>query len=238
MSVNNTSAKFPNFTMTIPAEGPVSVPDSYEFVANEALEIDLSQLTFNGWLEFVSGVFIDNTLNTGFLYFTCSGTKQNFYFPPGYSGYVPLFLPNPPKVVVTSSENANVTFQWYNVPVFPLLLPGPGVSAPPTNITEVNSVALTGDFLPVQNEGGTLTEYTFALTGANDTLITAGQALHYFIMQNPIGNADVMINLAGNDATATGLTIIAGGYYESIGGIANDITISGTAAQSVTVFAG
>jgi len=256
--MSGTKPKFPNFTMTIPAEGPISIPDSYEFVANEALEIDLTELTFNGWIEYISGVFIDNTENTGNLYFTCSGTKQNFWFPAGYSGYVPLFLPNPPKVVVTSSANANVTFQWYNVPVFPLLLPGPNVVAPLTavDLQQIAGVALTSENLPVDitwyngaaldstnplpvvENGPTITDYTFALTGASDTLVTAGQAGKYFLLQNPTGNGTVTLNLAGGDASTSGISILAGGSYEAINGIANAITVKGTAAQSVTVFAG
>lgn len=134
-------AKFDQFTMTLPEEGPKCVPDSIDFTANERVEIDLSQLIDNGWLDYISGVYIDNTANDGYITFECGGSNQRFTFPATYSGYVPLFLPNPPKVHITSTENATVKFQWYNVPVFPLLIPGPNTAS----ASDVDIIAVGGD---------------------------------------------------------------------------------------------
>ena len=246
------NARFSNFTMTLPKGGPISVPDSENFLANVASEIDLSQLIDNGWVDFISGVYIDNTQNTGYLTFVCAGTNQRFYFPAKAAGYVPLFLPNSPKVTVTSTEDATVLFQWYNIPVFPLILPGP---TEPGLLTEVdiNSIAgipITGENLPVAidasitlpvsftNTPYDLTDYHIALSGGNDTLLTAGVADHYVIIQNPLANAAVTVNLAGGDSTAEGIVIQPGGSYENDSGIFNAITISGTATQIVQCFAG
>lgn len=148
MTITN---RFQNFTMTLPEKGPMSVPDFWDFSANEKTEIDLTQLTEMGWMEYISGVYIDNTENSGSLVFECSGTNQRFTFPAYYSGYVPLFLPNPPKVFVTSTEAALVRFQWYNVPVFPLLIPGPnaGIATDNVNITAIAGIPLVDPELPV-----------------------------------------------------------------------------------------
>jgi hypothetical protein len=86
--------------------------------------------------------------------------------------------------------------------------------------------------------GPTVTDYSAVLTGASDTIVTAGQAAHYLAIQNPTGNADVTVNIAGGDATTGGIVLVAGGSLTIDFGVANAVTIAGTAAQSVIVFAG
>jgi len=247
MTVSN---RFQNFTMTLPKGGPISVPDSENFVANVATEIDLSQLVANGWLDYISGVYIDNTQNTGYLTFVCAGTQQRFYFPARAAGYVPLFLPNEPKVTVTSTQTCNVLFQWYNVPVFPLILNGPAIPGAATecDIFSVAGNPISGANVPVDIVASiplsftpvkpTLADYHLALSGGSDTLLTAGQGANYFIVQNSLTNAAITLNLAGGNAAAEGIILQPGGTYENINGVTNAVTIRGTATQIVQCFAG
>ena len=138
------------FPMVLPEKGPLAVPDKISFLAGEAQEIDLSQLIANGWLDYVSGVYVDNLNNNGELVLICNGTNQQFTVPGNSSGYFPLLLPNPPKVILTHEDTADVTFQWYNVPVFPMLIQraaGGGTTA--VNITAIDGTPITGPNLPI-----------------------------------------------------------------------------------------
>jgi hypothetical protein len=297
------NARIQNFTMTLPEKGPMSVPDKISFVADIEQEIDLTQLIDNNWLDYISGVYIDNTNNAGGLNFRCNGSNQAFYFPAGYSGYVPLFLPNPPKVFITSLDTADVTFQWYNVPVFPLLIPGPNATTllTPVNIEEVGgnpvttSIPVSGPLtdaelratavpvdgpltdaelratavpvsgpltdaelratavpvdgpltdaelrataVPVELSAPTITNYSGAMTGGSQTILTAGQAENYLLIYNPTGNGTVTVNIAGGDASLSGFPLVAGAQYENTRGIANAVTLIGTNTEIINVFAG
>ena len=241
MTVNS---RFENFSMTLPDKGPISVPDAHDFVANERTEIDLSQLVNNGWLDFISTVFIDNTQNSGHLIFECFGTNQRFPFPARASGYVSLFLPNPPKVFVTSSQSGNVTFQWSNTPVYPLVLTDPtgGDTTSDVNIAQVGGVALGGAFIPVSRIGSTFTDRSIAnLSGISQALMAANAARTILVIQNIAANP-IGVNLLGGVAaigTAGTLTIPAGGSITldnapPVGAI----TIIGTATDDVTAYEG
>lgn len=236
--------RFANFTMTLPDGGPVSVPDKHDFIANERTEVDLSQLISNGWMDFVAGVFIDNTQNTGYLIFECFGTNQRFPFPARASGYIPLFLPNPPKVFVTSSETGSVTFQWHNTPVFPLVLTDPtgGVTTTNANIAQIGGVAVPGSYLPVERIGNTYTDRSNAnLSGVSQSLMAAN-AMRSFLFIQPLGANPIGVNLTGGTAaigTAGTMTIPAGGSLTldnspPVGAI----TIIGTANDDVTAYEG
>lgn len=216
MSAN---ARFQNFTMTLPSGGPVSVPDTWDFTANAETEIDLSELINNGWLDYIGGVYVDNSANTGTLTIKCQGTNQVIPIAAGQCGYVPLFMPSPPKAFVTSSANARVIFQWYNVPVFPIMF---GNSAGGSS----------------GGNGSTISRWSLGFDGTSQEIVPAGFASKYFIIQNPTGNDPIKINLEGGDATVHYFEILAGGSYENINGILNSITVAGTNGQSVDSFAG
>jgi len=239
MSANS---RFQNFTMTLPEKGPMSVPDFWDFAANETTEIDLTQLIENGWLDFISGVYIDNTANPGNLLVECNGTNQRFPFPAYAAGYIPLFLPNPPKIKVTSDAAGSVRFQWYNVPVFPIVLPGPNTPDESIDIIAVGGNPVT-DSLPVsQPIGGAYTDHSIAnLSGASETLMAANPNRKVLIVQNVASNP-MAINLFGNAAainTAGSITLPAGASivldnYPST----SAITIIGTANDDVTAMEG
>ena len=79
---------------------------------------------------------------------------------------------------------------------------------------------------------------TLVLDGTSQTLFNGGDFINYFIIQNPAGNGPIKINLAGGNALARGLVIAGGGSYENNKGCANDVTVSGTATQSIVCFGG
>lgn len=235
-------AKFDVFPMVLPEEGPRTVPDRIDFLANETQEIDLSQLTGNKWLDYVSGVYIDNLGNTGAITLTCSGSNQRVTVPADYAGYFPLLLPNPPKVLLQHTATETVTFQWYNIPVFPLLIPGAshgGGGTANSNIESIGGIPVDGSGnLPVKQVTPILASLSLALSGASETIVTAGQANNYLIIQNPVGNATVTISLSGDDASLGGITLIADSKIELSRGVGNNVTAIGTAADFLIIYAG
>lgn len=233
----SSNARFEVFPMVLPEMGPRSVPDKISFVANQVEELDLTQLIDNGWLDYISGVYVDNFGNSGTITLVCSGTNQRFIIAPDTAGYYPLLLPNSPKVMLTNTASEIVTFQWYNIPVFPIVVKGNVAADSNVNIAEVGGVPIIGA-IPVALAGPTITDYSAALTGGDDELIALGEAAHYLLIVNPTGNATITVNLAGGDASVSGFEILAGGNYECVNGVANAVHISGTAADTVTVFAG
>lgn len=251
MSAN---ARFEVFPMVLPEMGPRSVPDKIEFVANQTEELDLTQLIDNKWLDFISGVYVDNFGNTGTIEMICSGTNQRFVIAPDTAGYYPLLLPNSPKVMLTNTASETVTFQWYNIPVFPVIIKGATVASNTVDIVSVGGVPVVGGALavtgpltdaelrasavPVTFPAPTITDYSAAMAGGDEEIVAAGQADNYFFIYNPIGNATVTINLAGGDASVSGFPLAAGGSYENTKGVSNAIHIDGTALENITVFAG
>jgi hypothetical protein len=205
------------FNMTLPS-APVIVPQSADFRSTNEMEVDLSPLIDKGNIDFISGAFVDNSASGQPLTIQVAGSQQKVIWPAGFQGYLPLLAPNAPKFAVSCPVVPGVIIPiiFYNVPLLPWL----------TDTTNSGSVS------------GSLTDYSASLTGGDDVLVTAGQASNYFLLQNPAGNGPVTLNLAGGDATSSGIVIAAGGSYESAGGISNAINVSGTASDNVVCFAG
>jgi len=157
-------------------------------------------------------------------------------------GYLPLLLTDPAKLTVTASAVGTPIFaHFYNVPMLPFLYPttlsngGGGGSG---DITAIAGNAIVGANLPVTVQSPTITEYALTLTGGDDAAIIAGQASQYLIIQNPIGNGDITINISGNDASVSGIVLIGGGSIELSDGIQGSINIAGTNGENVVIFGG
>lgn len=254
-NIGGNKSRFDQFAMILPADGPVCIPDIWDFTANERTEVDLSLLTENGWVDFVAGVYIDNSDNTGYLTFECGGTIQRFPFPAGAAGYIPLFLPNPPKVYVTSTADATVRFQWYNTPVFPLVLTNP-TQGTGTDVNVTNpSLAVTGNWLtdtqlraspvpvtPTQPIGAAYTDRSIAnLSGASQTLMAANANRRTLFIQNIAAN-NMAVNFVGGAAAigvAGSVTLLPGAsiLFDNFPP-AGAVTIIGTANDDVTAYEG
>jgi hypothetical protein len=100
--------------------------------------------------------------------------------------------------------------------------------------------------MPVQLAGSgtgvTVADYSITnMTGASQSVLTAGQGAGLIFMQAPAGNSGtIWISLAGGTAVVgSGVPIAPGGYVTIQPGIANAITgIAATANDDLTVYAG
>lgn len=91
--------------------------------------------------------------------------------------------------------------------------------------------------------GRTISNYNIAggsITGASQSAVTAGQATAYLNILNPIANAGtVYVDMAGGTASSTnGIPLIPGAQLELPAGVANAVTLIGTAGQPVEIWGG
>jgi len=87
---------------------------------------------------------------------------------------------------------------------------------------------------PITPRGRYLTEYALTLDGTSQELVPANEAILYFMVQNPAGNAAIKVNLLGGDALVTGFEIPGGGSLEMSQGVTNGaITVSGTLGEDI-----
>lgn len=217
------------YNMTLP-NNPVVVPQQADFRTTNSQEFDLSPLIDKGTMDFISGVWADNSGNAQALVITVSGTNQVAIFPAGAQGYLPLLAPDRPKFTASCATVPGVIIPilFHNIPLLPWL-------------TFTGGIPVSGNpAFPVytQAKPQTLVKSSVALTGGSDIAVVAGGAPNYLLIYNPVGNAPVTVDPSGGDATS-GFQLLAGGSYEkAISGITNQVTVKGTAAQSVEIWVG
>jgi hypothetical protein len=223
--MSNLQKYFGLSNMMIPKEGPRTVPAILDFDASGSIEIDGLLVSTMGVIGFIQGVYVDNLDNPNAFQLVCGITNQRVTCPANSQGYFTLLLPNPPDMTATlvgAVGGERVTCYFYNVPiqsgVWPSGSGGGGGTVTPSPVT--------------------FTDYSLALTGGNDGAIAAGEAARYLAIQNPVGNGDITVNIAGGNATLSGIVLEGGGDMTLESGVAGAVNIAGTAAQNVIIFGG
>lgn len=118
-----TTPKIGVFNMTLPAEGPIAVPQSADHQIATETELDLTQAINDKIISFISGAWVDNSANAQALTITCSGTNQTIIFPASKQGWVPLMVTNPPVFNLSQSlPGGIVNLIFVNYPVFPYII--------------------------------------------------------------------------------------------------------------------
>lgn len=255
----DTYARFGAYNMVLPPEGCKVFSFKLDFTAGNTQQLDFTLAVQQGFITQIQGLFVDNSLNANPLFITTDQIGQVIEFPPFSQGYMPVFVSDSVKLkfVTVQAVALFVPVQVTNVPVQPQIwsvstaggganvtafqggvwtfgqLPaalGPTTAANSLSIAPATNAIFTSLMVvPIT------TERSAALTGGDDTYATAGQCAKGVVIQNPVGNAAITVNIAGNSA-ATGIVIQAGGNYTDEVGFSTALHIKGTAAQSVVVF--
>lgn len=112
-------ARFGINNVIIPKGGPATIPAKLDFTNVAEIDIDGEQVTSQGKIEYIQGVFVDNADNTDPLVFTMATTGQRIVCPPNSQGYYAIMAPNPPRMTATTTQGANQIFNvfFYNVPI-------------------------------------------------------------------------------------------------------------------------
>jgi len=112
------------FTTTLDkAAGAVVYPNAVDFRVNTEVDIDLSQLTETGQVGFISGVYCDNSQGAQGITLQVIGSNQTVIFPAYSFGYLPIFVPNPPKFRVSTpvALGGFVNLFFHNTPIPPFI---------------------------------------------------------------------------------------------------------------------
>lgn len=120
---------FGSFNALIPKGGPRYIPLQMDFtggVTSQSFDLVLDEML--KIMEFVQGVFIDNSESEQPLYFTVSNSQQVIKLQPGWQGYFPLLSPNPPRITIQSAGGVVIPIILYNMPLPACAWPS-GVSA-------------------------------------------------------------------------------------------------------------
>lgn len=120
-----TANRFEFYGMTLPHGGPKAVPQTLDFTNATEIEVDLSAMTQNGFIDFISGVWVDNSANTETLSIKCNKTSQIVKIPAGRQGYFPLIVDNPPKFICSTDGAVIINVIFYNIPQFPYISSAP-----------------------------------------------------------------------------------------------------------------
>lgn len=108
--------------MVVPAGGPKCVPVMNVDFSNAAqIMLDGSVIVQQGKIEYLQGVFVDNSSNLNNLSLTMSTTNQVIICPKKSQGYFTIMCPDPPQIIAATSQTANliIPFFFYNVPIQP-----------------------------------------------------------------------------------------------------------------------
>jgi hypothetical protein len=218
--------KFPVFNMTLPAEGPVSVPLNYDFAASQEYNVDLTELVNNGVISFVSGAWIDNQDNAEAVTLVCNATGMRVVIPANSQAWYSLLATNPPLFTLTTdAAGGDMRILFVNFPVW--------------NSAGVATGGGGGGGGGTSPTGPTFTGLYGATDGTSAEVVAAGDASRYLLIQAADYNTgDLSVNLAGGDASSEYITLRPGGTIDLENGLTNAVTIQGIAGNDFYIFMG
>lgn len=228
------------FNGLAPASLCRSMPVSLDFTIATQIGIDLTIAGLEDRLEFVQGVYIDNSLNPTPLTLTVSKSQQTVNCPAYSQGTFPIFSPNPPQFVASlplvAAGNTNTIIQFLNFPV-PLAIwaqsilnidfPSVLTLAAPGNVTinsaDINNFDCVGGKFGVNITGnGGAGSVTIHIQGKDvasgtyyDILVSAALAANAFTLLTVYPGLVAAANVTVNDIlprTFRVQAVIAGGF--------------------------
>jgi len=105
--------------MVVPAGGPKCVPINVDFTAVAQVLIDGQQIVTQGKIEYLQGVFIDNSANLNNVSLTMSTTGQVIICPKKSQGYFSIMVPDPPQIIGNTTLGIIIPMFFYNIPIQP-----------------------------------------------------------------------------------------------------------------------
>lgn len=104
----------------VPASGPKAVPTLVDFSNAAEVILDGQAIVSQGKIEYLQGVYIDNSANLNPLTLIMSVTNQRVTCPPQSQGYFSILCPDPPQMTAnTTQANIQIPMIFYNVPIQP-----------------------------------------------------------------------------------------------------------------------
>lgn len=109
--------------IVVPPGGPKCVPTNVDFSNSAQVVLDGQQIVNQGKIEYIQGVYIDNSSNPNKLSLTMSTTGQVVICPAKSQGYFALMVPDPPQIIAATPLAAGLVIPlfFYNVPIQPMV---------------------------------------------------------------------------------------------------------------------
>lgn len=104
-----------------PRKGPRFMPLSFDFTSQASYTIDCAISQETDRIEWAQGIFVDNASNANALTITWGVSNQRIIVPAGWQGYVPVLVPNPPRLKIDTTIAAvtvNVYLLTFPVPLY------------------------------------------------------------------------------------------------------------------------
>jgi hypothetical protein len=105
--------------VVVPAGGPKVVPINVDFTVVASVNLDGQSIVSQGKIEYLQGVFIDNSANINNVSLTMSTTNQVIICPKKSQGYFSIMVPDPPVIVAATPIGIIIPMFFYNVPIQP-----------------------------------------------------------------------------------------------------------------------
>lgn len=107
--------------VVVPAGGPKCVPTFVDFTNAAQVTVDGVQLVTQGKIEYLQGVYIDNSTNLNNLSIQMSSTNQIITAKARTQGYYAIMVPDPPQMIVSTNQTNGLIIPlfFYNVPIQP-----------------------------------------------------------------------------------------------------------------------
>lgn len=105
------------FNGLAPTKGPRVLPLQLDFTSVTSIPINAAHAQENDRVEFIQGIYVDNSSNPSSLILTQTLTNQTIRFPAGSAGFVPFFTPNPPIFTASSTGGVIVNAVLTTFPV-------------------------------------------------------------------------------------------------------------------------
>jgi hypothetical protein len=110
---------YPISNVIVPQGGPKTVPAILDFSATGQIDVDGQAVIDSHGIEYIQGVYIDNSDNAVAFTLLCNGTQHRIVCGPNSQGFFPLLSQLPPKFTATMAQaiGRKVPCQFYNVPI-------------------------------------------------------------------------------------------------------------------------
>lgn len=110
-------ASFGVSTVIVPVGGPKTIPALLDFTATGKIEIDGQQVVDQGKISYLQGVYVDNADNPAPLTLIMGTTGQRVIMPANSQGYIAILVPNPARIIASTTPGVKINVQFYNVPI-------------------------------------------------------------------------------------------------------------------------
>ena len=139
---------------------PATLSVDFDFSIQTTYVIDFNQQLDVKDIEFVQGIYVDNSLNSAALSITNSVTKQKLIWPAFWQGYQPFLWADRSSITVTCADNTQTDtwVQFLTMPTQPVMWDSRSSSGTiAANVTIVNPLSVSGNVKVDIAESATLT---------------------------------------------------------------------------------